>query len=61
MLKRVTQRKWKRNGLEWPDQVDPDTQLFLPRPPRSMGRFGSPSAGGQTRPRRRLISKSLGW
>lgn len=33
MLKRVSERKWGRNALEWPDEFKPDDQLFLPRPP----------------------------
>ena len=32
MLKRVSERKWERSGLDWPAVVKPDAQLFHPRP-----------------------------
>ena len=33
MLKRVSERRWGRSDLEWPDELKADDQLFLPRPP----------------------------
>ena len=33
MLKRVSEREWGRNGLEWPDELKPDDQLCFPLPP----------------------------
>lgn len=33
MLKRVSERRWGRSELEWPAELNPDDQLFLPRPP----------------------------
>jgi len=32
MLKRVSERTWRGNELEWPEESAPDDQLFLPRP-----------------------------